>query len=176
MSSPAQAILDACVTQAQTYIDLTGEGDAVDILDANVIKLHVPYTREARQRFTITSRPCLIFSMARAVDTNPADGDNCRSVHFYTVIAQILHTQQTLQSNDITDSIAKWEYGVRNYFGMGNLRQAADDDDGAWKVTHCFIPQVDLTDEKLFAIYDDAVAVIPIRFKSSEYHSTDGRT
>jgi len=173
VSSPAKSIIDQCVAQSKANIDLTGVGDAAGIPAANVHKLHVPYQRDDRQRLQFIRPPALVWTISRNVETPAAAGDNRRYVAYYTALAQILHTQLEVQSNDVTDSIFKWEYNIRNYFHMGNLRTSADTDN--WKITLSPVQKVDLLDDKLFHIFDDAVAIIPITFKSSEKHSSTGR-
>ena len=175
MASPAYSILTQCVAQAKSQLDLAGVGSAAGIPDANVYGLNVPYSREQRQRLSFASRPALIFSVVRNAALPVEAGDNGRYVAYYTVLAQILHSQHELRLNEITESILQWEYRIHNYFHMGNLRQSADLEN-TWYITLSPVQQVDLTDERLFHIWDDAVAVIPITFKSTEFHNTEGRT
>lgn len=171
MSSPALSILTQCVAQAQDNIDLTGVGEAPAIPDAHVLGYVVPYKKEERQRFQIQQVPALVFSVTRNVRVPAAGGDNCRYVAFYTVLAQILHTDHSLHTSDISSSVMQWEYRIRNYFHMGNLRTSADSA-GNWYVTLSPVQDVDIYNEKLFHVFDNAVALIPITFKSNEAHGT----
>lgn len=173
--SPAEDILDALVDQAKNQLSFSGVTGAPSIPDSHVQMATVPYTRDERQRFAATiPRPALVFSTARSVGLDPAAVDNHRYVAMYTFLAQFLHTELDQQVSAITRSIQKWEYTLRNYLHMGNLRQAADDTN--WKITLVSVSNVDLRDERLFAVFDDSVAVIPFQVKSTEQHSSDGRT
>lgn len=176
--SPAESILDAIVDQLRgDNIDLTGVTGAPGVPDSHVIATTVPYDRDARQRFAAAiPRPAVIVSTARKVDITPAAGSNCHYVAMYTFLIQILHTELDLKVTAITKSIQKWEYQIRNYLHMSNLRQAADEESNNWMITLTPVSDVDLRDEREFALFDDAVAVIPFRAKSTENINTDGRT
>lgn len=174
MSSPAWSILTQCVAQAKT-LDLTGDNGSPGIIDERIHAVTVPYSRDNRQRFAITGRPALVFCGPRSVEAPAASGDNCTYRAFYTVTAQILHTEFSQNVvGTVTKNIFKWEYTLRRYFHMGNLRLDADST-GAWYVTLAPVQKVDLADERLFHIFDDAVAIIPITFKVLEEHSSTGR-
>lgn len=171
---PAWEILTECVSQAQSQIDLTGESATVGILNEHVMSVVVPYSRDSRSRFAITPRPALVFTAPRSVSSPASAGNNCEDYVFYVVLAQILHTELSLHTSTNTQNILKWEYNVRRYFSMGNLRNEVFDTEG--RVTLATIPQnVDVFNEKIFHVFDDCVAAIPIAFKCIEPHDADGR-
>jgi hypothetical protein len=175
--SPAEAILDALVTQLSgANVDLTGVTGAPDIPAGNIIVTTVPYEKDARQRFAKSiPRPALVINTCRATNIDPSAGDTCKYVAMYTFLIQIVHTELDLKNTAITRSIQKWEYQIHNYLHMGNLRQAADEA-GEWYVTLVPFGKVDHRDERMFAILDDAVSLIAFQVKSTEAHNPAGRT
>lgn len=173
---PAYEILTQCVAQAKdgTKIDLTGESGSAGIIDEHIFAVKVPYTRDQRQRFTITPRPALVFCAPRRVRTPLEAGDNQKAVVLYDVLAQILHTSLSVHTDGTLQNILKWEQQIRRYFHTGNLRnEVFNTSDGM--VTLASVQDADPFDEKQFHLFDDCVAAIPITFKCWEPHDTDGR-
>lgn len=172
---PLWEILSQCVTQCQdgTKIDLTGEDSSDGIPDAHILAVKVPYSRDQRERFAITPRPALVFSPGTKINSPASAGNNKEKVVFYPVLAQILHTSLSVHTDVTLKNILKWEYQVRRYFDMNNLRGAVFDDGG--KVTLAPVTEVDVFNDKMFHIFDDCVAAIPIVFKCLEPHNADGR-
>lgn len=172
---PASSILSECVSQAVSQIDLTSAtsgGPAIPA--AHVLAVKVPYTRDQRQRFTVTPRPALVFCAPRRVRTPLEGGDNQKAVVLYDVLAQILHTSLSLHTDPILQDILKWEFNIRRYFHTGNLRnQVHTPADGM--LTLAAAQDADPFDEKQFHLFDDCVSAIPITFKVWEPHDTDGR-
>ena len=172
--SPAWDILNACVQQARDEIDLTGEDGTPGIISERVIAATVPYARDRRQLDTVVNRPALIFTPPRTVETPSSAGTNRTGVALYTVVAQIVHTDFSLVSGPVLKNVLKWEYNVRRYFHMGNLRQGVWTERGFMSLAAS--QKVDVLNEKLFYLWDDAVAVVPITFKVTEPHDARGRT
>jgi hypothetical protein len=173
---PAYEILTQCVTQAKDgdKIDLTGEDGSLGIVDDHIYAVKVPYTRDQRQRFAITPRPALVFCAPRKVRCPLEGGDNQKSLVFYDVLAQILHTSLSVHTDVVLKNILKWEQQVRRYFHTGNLRnQVFNTSDGM--CTLVGVDQVDPFDDRQFHLFDDCVSAIPITFKVWEPHDTDGR-
>lgn len=175
--SPAEAILDAIVTQLQgNDIDLTGVSGTPDVPDDQIIATAIPWNRDSRQQFAAAiARPAIVVSVPN-VTVDPAAGDNCRYIAMHTVTIQILHTELDFHYSAITKSVLKWEYQIRNYLHMSNLKQAADDGSNAWMVTLTPFGKVDLRHEKALAIFDDALSVSVMQAKVNESHNSAGRT